>query len=111
MDGEPEIGLRSTGDSRGPSTLEYAGQNTRRVAVTVSDFVEGVVGVREGGWNTSVNTAAIHGLIETSSETLESGLEKEVGETIVLCGFQRGDRASTPALGRASTRHYSPSQP
>lgn len=90
-----QIGLRSsTGDSSGPSTFEYAGQNTRRVAVTVSDFVEGVVGVRGGAWNTSVNSAAIHrGLIVTSPETPESGLEKEVGETIVLCGFQRGDRA------------------
>lgn len=104
-----QIGLRSTGDSRGPSTLEYAGQNNRRVAVTVSDFVEGVVGGR-GGWNTSVNTAAIHGFIATSPETLESGLEKEVGETIVVCGFQRGDRASIPGLGKASTRQYSPSK-
>lgn len=106
-----QIGLRSTGNSRGPSTLEYAEQNTRRVAVTDSDSVEGVVGGR-GDWNTSVNTAAIHhGLIVTSPKTLESGLEKEVGETIVMCGFQRGERASTPGLGRASTRQYSPSQP
>lgn len=103
-----QIGLRSsTGDSRGLSTLEYARQNTRRVAVTFSDFVEGV-----GLEYLTVNTAAIHhGLIVTSPETLVSGLKKEVGETIVLCGFQRGDRASTPGLGRASTRQYSPSQP
>lgn len=102
-----QIGLRLTGDSRGPSTLEYAGQNTRRVAVTVSDLVEGV-----GLEYLAVNAAAIHhGLYVTSPETLESGLEKEVGETIVLCGFQGGDRVSTPGLGRTSTRHYSPSQP
>lgn len=65
-----------------------------------------------GGWNTSVNTAATHhGLIVTSPETLESGLEKEVGETIVLCGFQRGDWDSNPGSGMASTRQYSPTQP
>lgn len=48
-DRRAQIGQRSTGDSRGPSTLEYAGQNTRRVAVTVSDFVGGVVGGRGAG--------------------------------------------------------------
>lgn len=52
--------------------------------------------------------------------TVELGLGKKDGETIVLCAFQswrlsrvppRGERVSTPGPGRVPTRTYFPCQP
>lgn len=61
--------------------------------------------------NERVDTAAHHGLIVESQETLESKLGENVGMAIYVCascGFQRCDRLSIPRFEMASNLRYTP---